>query len=265
MDVGQRFKGYIQSCGLEAADVPKVAAGFMMAKYSTWAAFVFVGIRAQPLRRLVRPRPPPSWLRRHHLQLMSVWDRAKDRAKERYGRGQLARQSSVRQSSNSRHACSNRQACSNGQRLPVRKKLRDQLRCSWQRNVERAKASTWYGWASEKYWYASDMLSRAAQQNRFWSMVAAALHVKPGSLALGLAEGTILFKMTFPLTGPISLWLLVSFFRHKRALAGTAAEEQSVPDEDVQKNSLVSRTRTGMRSVLDATRDMESFAASAPQ
>jgi len=261
MNVGQRCKGYIQSCGLDENDVPKVFASFMVAKYSTWAAFILVGVRAQPLRRLVRPRPPPSWLRRHHLQLMSGWDRVK----ERYGRGQLARHSNLRHASGKRHACNNRHACSNGQRLPVRKQLRDQLRCSWQRNVERAKASSWYGWASEKYWNASDMLSRAAQQSRFWSMVAAALHVKPSSLALGLAEGTILYKVTFPLTGPIWLWLLVSFFRQKHAFAGTAAEEQSAQEEDVHSDGYLSRACTGMRSVLDATRDMESFAASGPQ
>lgn len=253
--VGQRLQGYIQACGLEATDVPKVVAGFMVTKYSTWAAFVFVGIRAQPLRRLVRPRPPPSWLRRHHQQLLATWDRAK----ERYGRGQLARLG------NGRHTGSNRSACSNHQRSTVRRQLNDQLRLRWLRNVERAKASSWYGWASEKYWYASDMLSRKAQQNRFWSMVASALHVKPGSLALGLAEGTILFKVTFPLTGPLSLWLLVCFFRQQRSLAGQAAEEQSATDEDVHDESYLSRTRSGMIKVLDATRDMESLAASAPQ
>lgn len=111
------------------------------------------------------------------------------------------------------------------------------------------------------------MLTRAAQQNRFWSMVARGLDVKPGSLALGLAEGTILFKMTFPLTGPISLWLLVCFFRQQHALAGKSADEQSAPEEDVHDGGYLARSKTGkwMRSVLSATRDMESFAASAPQ
>mmetsp|Transcript_72624 Transcript_72624/g.143977 ORF Transcript_72624/g.143977 Transcript_72624/m.143977 type:complete len:259 (-) Transcript_72624:63-839(-) len=246
--VGQRLQGYLQSCGLEAADVPKVVGSFMMAKYSTWATFVFVGIRAQPLRRLVRPRPPPSWLRRHHLQLMSAWDRAK----ERYGKGQLARHSS------SRHTGGNRHASSNGHRSPIRKQLNVHLRQSWQRNVQRAKASNWYGWASEKYWYASDMLSSTAQKNRLWSMVAAALHMKPGSLALGLAEGTILFKLTFPLTGPLSLWLIVCFFRRH------AVEEQPEPKEDVQDDSYhlpsISRTRTGMLTVMEAARDVERLA-----
>eukprot|EP00913_Durusdinium_trenchii_P016558 g15563.t1 len=54
--VGQFLTGYLQQCGLEAEDVPKVAAAFLGAKYCMWAASVAVAVRYRPLRRVFLSR-----------------------------------------------------------------------------------------------------------------------------------------------------------------------------------------------------------------
>ena len=54
--VGQFLTGYIKRCGLEAEDVPKVAATFLGAKYCVWAASVALAMRYRPLRRVFLSR-----------------------------------------------------------------------------------------------------------------------------------------------------------------------------------------------------------------
>mmetsp|Transcript_91220 Transcript_91220/g.254002 ORF Transcript_91220/g.254002 Transcript_91220/m.254002 type:complete len:81 (+) Transcript_91220:710-952(+) len=50
------------------------------------------------------------------------------------------------------------------------------------------------------------------------------LRIEPKGLALGIAEGTILYKFTFLLHAPLELWLIVQLFRrHRRATATTAS------------------------------------------
>ena len=54
--VGQFLTGYLKRCGLEAEDVPKVAATFLGAKYCVWAASVALAVRYRPLRRVFLSR-----------------------------------------------------------------------------------------------------------------------------------------------------------------------------------------------------------------
>ena len=55
---------------------------------------------------------------------------------------------------------------------------------------------SWYSWSSAKYWQLSDKLSASADSNRVWSSITRSLNLNSKGLALGLAEGTIIFKAT---------------------------------------------------------------------
>lgn len=231
--VGQRLKGYIQSFGLEAADVPKVVASFMAAKYTTWGVFVVLGVRYQPLRCLARPRQQPSWFRRNHLRFLSAWNRAK----QQYGGGQLRRSHSQRLCNGQRSSNGNQRLASKAA-LPARRRWREAVRSSFAKNLvkakdalHRARSSSWYGWASDKYWYLSDKLAASAQKSSLWSGVSSTLRVNPSNLALGFAEGTILYKLTFVLTAPLELWLIVKLFQQHRAVLSAAEAPQRQVEE----------------------------------
>ena len=64
---------------------------------------------------------------------------------------------------------------------------------------------SWYSWSSAKYWQLSDKLEASAGSNRLWGMLTRRLNLNSKGLALGLAEGTILFKCTVPVHMPLML------------------------------------------------------------
>uniref|UniRef100_A0A7S2FB98 Uncharacterized protein n=1 Tax=Alexandrium andersonii TaxID=327968 RepID=A0A7S2FB98_9DINO len=244
--VGQRLKGYIQSCGLEASDVPKVVASFVAAKYATWGAFVVLGVRYQPLRCLVRPRQQQQSWRLPPL-IVAAWDHAK----QRFG-GPLRR--SVGQRSASKAS------------PPARRRWRESI---FRRNFvkakgafDRAKSSSWYGWVSDKYWYLSDKLAANASSSHLWSGVSSTLRVNPGNLALGFAEGTILYKLTFLLTAPPELWLIVKLFQKQRAMAAAEAPgrpvEATSADAAEPSGRLVEAEAPGRSAVVPAREPEES-------
>eukprot|EP00490_Sorites_sp_Unknown_P024209 CAMPEP_0114695166 /NCGR_PEP_ID=MMETSP0191-20121206/71060_1 /TAXON_ID=126664 /ORGANISM="Sorites sp." /LENGTH=174 /DNA_ID=CAMNT_0001991085 /DNA_START=232 /DNA_END=756 /DNA_ORIENTATION=+ len=87
---------------------------------------------------------------------------------------------------------------------------------------------TWYSWTSAKYWQFSDKLQASADSNRIWGVLTRSLNLNSRGLALGLAEGTILFKFTVPIHMPLMLFTIVSFFRHRHLIVETAPQEQKV-------------------------------------
>jgi len=85
-------------------------------------------------------------------------------------------------------------------------------------------------------------------------------------LALGFAEGTILFKFTSPLVLPLQLWLLVSFFKRQRLQAFLAAAPASCDDsgpriespEEVKRVQVKSAEEMGHRTLPSAKLDLPS-------
>lgn len=74
----------------------------------------------------------------------------------------------------------------------------------------------WYGWASAKYWKYADKIEALAKKSWAGRFFSSRLGMRPQGLALGFAEGTILFKLSSPVVLPLQLWALVSFFKHQR-------------------------------------------------
>lgn len=85
-----------------------------------------------------------------------------------------------------------------------------------QRKLRHAKWYSWYSWVSEKYWKYADKLEIFAKTSSVGRFCSTNFGVKPQGLALGFAEGTILFKCTSPVVLPLQLWLLVNFFKRQR-------------------------------------------------
>mmetsp|Transcript_6002 Transcript_6002/g.14117 ORF Transcript_6002/g.14117 Transcript_6002/m.14117 type:complete len:316 (-) Transcript_6002:202-1149(-) len=299
--VGQRLTNYLQSCGLEAEDVPKVAAIFLGAKYCAWAASVAVAVRYQPLRRVFLSRREALFGRasgartfseRKRLWLVEALDMARSR---RQGQGQiepLARRTVLAPGPVTR---------AKGTATAILKRLRSKAKTSrsslanglasgwatardryhaanyswklagWQllRTQERQKLGmvparhrepiSWYSWTSARYWQLSDKLAASAGSNRAWSMLTKWLNLNSKGLALGLAEGTILFKFTVPVHMPLMLFTIVSFFRHRRWVAAETTADLEEDSVQVQggkvTESLEEPSRTSS-SARNAARDI---------
>lgn len=293
--VGQRLTGYLQSCGLEAEDVPKVAATFLGAKYCVWGTSIALAVRFQPLRRLLLSRREAlfgsavsrPFSQRKRLWLVEALDTAKRRGDSVAGKavGSSARQACSRtmqlgsrgvQSAAEGNVLAPRARKKSGTAVGFPKllargalrlrKLRTGLRSTvaagiagvkakyraanyswklagWQllRTQERQRLLglsarhrlregsrvSWYSWSSAKYWQFSDKLEAAAGSNWYWGALTKLLNLNPKGLALGLAEGTILFKFTVPLHMPLMLFLIVQGFQTRRYAAAETAQLQS--------------------------------------
>merc|ERR1712060_7535 len=73
-----------------------------------------------------------------------------------------------------------------------------------------------YRWATANYWFLSDKMRTLAERIRLWLTLARTMGTDPAFLALGIAEGTLLFKLTFMFHMPLELWLTVQIFKQQK-------------------------------------------------
>lgn len=318
MKEGGRLEGFIKSLGLESEDVPKVIGAFVCCKYATWGTGIVLGVRYQPLRRLLLARSAfrkaQPWAQRQRLRLLEVWDQARktppvvqrhalasgpgySSASAQQARtvsatrailsksARSCRRSGAESDANRRMSFHWREAVRRaGRRLlqyrqlaqrqrQWRQKQMAQLRATYsavsarwragasvkllrfqkllqrqrherQKQWHKLRASPapneWYAWVSEKYWKFSDKLEDLAKNSSAGRFCSTHFGVKPQGLALGFAEGTILFKATSPVVLPLQLWLLVSFFKRQRLKTFLAAgAPASCDDSDAIHSELM--------------------------
>jgi hypothetical protein len=234
----------LQSVGLEPNDIPKVVGAVVATKYATLAAGVAIGLRYQPLRRVVLARasvlPGIPWAQQQRVRVFEALKNAKG---QRY--------SHLRRSWSQQHAAFIREALDTAKwnthknvsqqasvaqiakdsfsearsRIGKAKKkvtaavkagksmlLHKQLQVAQRRQrslVLLAVRQTWHGWLSQKYWHLADALEAAAHRNRIFSSVSRTLGFMPKTLAVGTAEGLLLAKLAFPITAPLTLVMVV--------------------------------------------------------
>jgi len=250
--VGQRVEEFLGSFNLESEDVPKVLGFFVAAKYATLAAGIAIGLRYQPLRRVVLARSlvlrSSPWGQQqrsrvlealetakkyHQRQLGAPWAQqqrtrireAFDRAKQ-FRQGQLSQRSDAMDAAKSqmRHVKANLRDAKGrlkhaGQTLLLNKQVALQ-----QQKLSRARQS-WHGWISRKYWNLADGLATAAGNNNLFQMLSRNLGLMPRTLAVGTAEGVLLAKLALPVTAPLTLALAVLIFRRPGTSGATSAQE----------------------------------------
>eukprot|EP00927_Polykrikos_kofoidii_P022838 TRINITY_DN2119_c0_g2_i1.p1 TRINITY_DN2119_c0_g2~~TRINITY_DN2119_c0_g2_i1.p1 ORF type:complete len:213 (+),score=21.53 TRINITY_DN2119_c0_g2_i1:56-694(+) len=210
--VGERLKTFIkESFGLEPNDVPRVIGTFVASKYVSAGVCMALGMRCKPFRwYFSRRRAFPalhvvkasqsgsrSAFQKRVRATLDVargrYTAAKDHVRDRW---QLACQQKTQQ----RH------------RL-----LAEHQRRAFQRfEQQRRSQSRLYAWSSEWYWRLSEKLQDSVRKSRVWSTFSRVIGAEPKGLALGLAEGLLLFKLTFPIQAPLLLWLSVLFCRRQR-------------------------------------------------
>lgn len=321
------LEGYIKSFGLEAEDVPKVVGTFVFCKYATWGTGILLGVRYQPLRRLLLARSAISkaqpWAQRQRLRLLDVWERARRappaprlavasghsaplprlpwaaadvsctaRSRAILEAGTETVRLSTRRASSShrrrfgagagdvrrRISFHCRQAmysatAAHGRLLRLAQRQRLRLQATYiaasarwrgrafqkwlrfQKLVQRQRhlrqkqlaqlrasrsPSKWYAWVSAKYWKYTDKLEALALKSSTGRFISTNFGLKPQGWAMGIAEGTILFKFTSPLVLPLQLWLVVSFFKRQRlqSFLTTSCEDGSSCRESDEEKQL---------------------------
>jgi len=204
----ERLASYLKSSGLEAEDVPKVLAAFATAKPITVAAFAMCSIRYQPLTRLfartyrpARDRVRRSWQR--ELERTSSIDSTYARQIRNWQR----RQSAVATWFQTTHRTMRQRARQEAAKARAYRK-------SGISGIYE-KVADWYCIKSQKY-------AESFAANRMWATVSECVAQDPRRLAVGVAEGLILYKALFWLHGPINLFLIVRYFQYRRACAFAA-------------------------------------------
>uniref|UniRef100_A0A7S1A2A6 Uncharacterized protein n=1 Tax=Noctiluca scintillans TaxID=2966 RepID=A0A7S1A2A6_NOCSC len=202
------LEAYLASCGLEVSDIPKVTGALVTAKYGTLVAWMVVGARYQPMRRMFLARHRVLGIR----NTVRPW--AQRQAKMAYVR-RVSHTLSVAKSGVA-HA---------------RERLRERLRLR-RPDTRLSPKNSWHAWASAKYWTLFDKLEKSASRSRLWKYFAGVLQVDPKN-AMGVAEGFLLYKVTFLLIAPLELWLIVKYFKRKHVVASRPSEgddgTESVP------------------------------------
>lgn len=280
--VGQFLTGYIKRCGLEAEDVPKVAATFLGAKYCVWAASVALAMRYRPLRRVFLSRREAllqsasrPFSERKRLWLVEALDRhvKSGRAAGSVGSGSsraLTTRASLKKLPNRvrkavtagiASARAQYRAANYSWKLAGWQLLRTQERQKLGVVPPRQRRITWYSWTSAKYWQLSDKLQASADSNGVWSAVTKSLNLNSKGLALGLAEGTILFKFTVPIHMPLMLFSIVSFFRHRHWVVAETSSQSHSQDQKASCSlaDAIEDARTNVRSTQTAAMDANSL------
>lgn len=298
---GGRLEAFVGSLGLETEDVPKVVGTFVCCKYATWGVGIALGVRYQPLRRVLLSRnsmivlKAQPWAQRQRLRFKEIIDSARrvDTSSTAKASSQSSSSSSIARAGNlakraastaakagsrSGHRQSQRgfgagfteamyrasafstfwrnrayDVSTRARASGLRKLLRFQKMVQQQRQMRRKQLaelrsspapSEWYAWISKKYWKIADKIEVTARTSTIGRFFSSTFGLKPQGLALGFAEGTILFKATSPVVLPLQLWFLVNFFKRQRlqtflATAPAACEEcEEESSNSVRQESL---------------------------
>lgn len=194
---------YLNACGLEAEDVPQVIAVFAAAKPVTLFAFAIGGIRYKPLTRLFARtyRPAREKIRSrfwHELERTRSFDSIYSRQLRGFQRKQLAMEAWY-------------------------ENVRTQALQRAKQQAAKARASRksgilgMYDKAAEWYRIKSKVYADTVAANSMWANLSAWLAQDPRRLALGVAEGIILYKALFWVHGPVELFLIARYFKYRRA------------------------------------------------
>lgn len=196
MHVPASVQRYLHSIGLAPVDVPNVIATFVACKYATLASFVLVCARWRPVTT--------------QLQKAAASTKNQERLVRLYQNSRLARRVTRRGS---------------------------QFRERWEKRKHALQANAMYRRWSTWYLEKTGKLSERVAANYLWALLSRRVFLSdPKFLAVGVAEGIILCKLTVPIHVPVVFWVSAMYWKQRRAVLGlegvpetTSPTEASVP------------------------------------
>jgi len=228
------LEDFLRKRGIAPDDAPKIVGSFVGAKYITAIGFLGIGIRFRPIHRVLSPywqtakhgemsRRARLEARDRWIQMQKTFERAKQR-NEALGDAQQvamkrwkeAQQRALRRWKEVEHRWDAEKERRNIDDVP--KWIQRQALRRWKKaseKIENSQSPT-VRWLALKFRHYSDILAERAVVSRYWSSLVSWTRQDPRRLALGVAEGLILTKLMFPLTGPAELYLIVKFYEWRR-------------------------------------------------
>ena len=90
--------------------------------------------------------------------------------------------------------------------------------------------SSWFVRLGRSYQHHTSNLADRVSQNALWIRVSQSIRQDPRYLAVGLAEGMILYKLFIPIHIPLTLYFIVLYYRERADLLNkeTEKEEENV-------------------------------------
>ena len=166
-----------ERAGLKPREVPAVLTTFMFVKWATWGIFAAAGVRYRPLQRAFATAN-----RRVNAEV--------SRRVERGGRM--------------------------GEAIGRLEERRGDITSQFKRiNVSTNTNLSRWEWLGGKYRHYSGILSTQVASYSAFRHISHRFGVEPGPFALGIAEGMILYKLTFLVHAPLELYLVVKMFQKR--------------------------------------------------
>ncbi|KAF4756687.1 hypothetical protein FOZ63_018342 [Perkinsus olseni] len=245
-----RLVGALENYGLTPQDAAGVAGTFIVVKYATLAAFVPICHYAQPVRRL-------------------FWHPSRELA------GRVLEQYKVRNRIRGGGVFNRSLGSSNGGPLDVsssglvppsaRLKLaatraRQRAWMDRQREMVALRKAGWQGrfrgfkenqstssWGRKLFEWSDKFADRAAR-GWMWRSVASVFRIPPKVLAWDVAEAFLTYKLTFIFHAPLELYIIVKWFKARRANLDEFMEEspkllEMVEDEEPLGSAASARSR----------------------
>lgn len=212
---------FLRRRNIHGEDIPKILGTFVVAKYTTTLGFLFIGIRYRPMHRALAPYWKSSAVERAALAR-----RARGEAVRRWTQMQTKVEQFRRTQSGSKmgeaqwlkaRARWDYEKTRRNITGPVPQWIRKESASHFKEYARKVRKSSRMRWIAEKYKYYEDLFAQKAEQSRWFSLMSSWLRKDPRNLALGIAEGLIITKFMFPITGPLELYLLTKFFQWRRS------------------------------------------------
>ncbi|EER05553.1 hypothetical protein Pmar_PMAR011581 [Perkinsus marinus ATCC 50983] len=241
----------LENYGLTPQDAAGVAGTFLVVKYATLAAFVPACHYVQPIRRLFWH--PSRELAGRMLEQYRL--RSKVRGHGRSGAavsggGFSGGLGLVPQTARLKLAATRAR-----QRawLERQKEMVALRKAGWKGRFrgfkEQQSSSTW----GRKVFEWSDKFAERASQAWVWRSVARMFRIPPKVLAWDVAEAFVTYKLTFIFHAPLELYIIVKWFKARRANLDEFMEESPKLLEIVEEEEPLSNATTRSRFVADVT------------
>lgn len=249
------MEDFVRSFNIRTEDIPKAMGVLMVAKGTTLAVGLAVGLRYQPLQRLVAARASNSkinaWLQMQRLRAFSTLDRSckyrllhirgplrhhqRSSAPEAIKHANEFRHSQLTEVLDAAQIRLNRVQRSfkdakvhwrkAGQKLLLQRQIASQQRKWSAKQLQHS----WHGWVSQKYWYLVDAVETSADKNYTLVMLSRILGVVPKTLAVGTVEGLLIAKLAVPLVTPLSLLSILLARKYQGPQLVACEQETSGP------------------------------------
>jgi len=211
---------FLRRRNIHPEDIPRILGAFVVAKYATTMGFLFIGVRYRPLHRALAPywkssaAERASLARRARGEAVRRWTQMQPTVEQfrNTQTGKMGEAQWIKARARWDYEKTRRNITG-----PVPQWIRRESASQFKEYARKVRKSSNMRWIAERYKYYEDLFAQRAEQSKWFSSISRWVRKDPRNLALGIAEGLIMTKFMFPITGPFELYLITKFFQWRRS------------------------------------------------